>query len=155
MKLTIKGKEYGLHFGIGAAEIAADVLSTEENPIDANDVFFGSLIANLETGEQMRVSLPLLFGAVLNWCDENDVKYEATFNNFRNAYNEFTPEYQKEILAEYRKSYHGGKIVGEIFDELLKSYETNKKEEPSKKKVTRSKKSSETSSNGVDMTIVK
>jgi hypothetical protein len=154
MKLTIKGKEYGLHFGIGAAEIAADVLSTEEKPIDANDVFFNSVLIDLQTGGQQGVSLALLFGAVLNWCDENDVKYEGTFSNFRNAYNEFSPEYQKEILAEYRKAYHGGKLVGEIFDELLKSYETNKPTESSKKKVTRSKKSSETSSSGASMTIV-
>lgn len=150
MKLTIKGKEYGMHFGIGASEMAAEVFQE-----DVNDIFFNSVLIDLKTRKPLSVSNELVFGAVINWCDENEVKAEFTYTNFRNMYNDLDMKTRGEILELYNKSMHNGRVVSEIFDEILATYEeSNKNEEEPKKKVTRSKKSSVTSSSGEGMTIV-
>lgn len=151
MKLKIKGKEYGMHFGIGATEIASGVFEKDED-----DIFFNSVLINMETKEQIGVSRELVFGAIVNWCEENDVEVEFSFRNFLNAFNEISPEVHKEILSAYKKAYHNGRVVEEIFAELLAAFEKDgNEEEKPKKKPARSRKSSKTASDGADLTIVK
>lgn len=152
MKLTIKGKEYGLHFGLGAMEMAADIFER-----DPGDIFANSIVLADDTLDKMDISKEFVFGALLNWCDENDVKYEGTYTNFRNVFNELTPDVKKELLSIYRKSIHNGRVVEDIFDEIIATYQLSAKEDEgknNKKKVTRTRKSSKTSSDGGNMTIV-
>lgn len=152
MKLTIKGKEYGLHFGLGAMEMSADIFER-----DPGEVFANSIVLADDTMDKMDISKEFVFGALLNWCDENDVKYEGTYGNFRNAFNDLTADVKKELLALYRKSIHNGRVVEDIFDEIIATYQLSAKEDDgkdSKKKVTRTRKSSKTSSDGGNMTIV-
>lgn len=149
MKLTIKGKEYGMHFGIGASEMAAEVFGQ-----DPNDIFFNSLMVDKDL-KPISPSTEIVFGAIINWCEENGETVDFTYTNFRNAYNDLSLDKRGELLKLYQSSMHNGRVVSEIFEEILATYEqANKKEEEPKKKVTRTKKSSGTSSNGADMTIV-
>src|SRR5690606_2383158 len=151
MKLKIKGKEYGLHFGIGATEIASSVFEKEED-----EIFFNSILIDLETKEQLGVSRELVFGAVANWCEENDEELGFSYRNFLNAFNELSPDAHKEILSVYKKAYHNGRVVEEIFAELLAAFEKDEKEDDKpKKKPVRSRKSSKTASSGGELTIVK
>ena len=151
MKLKIKGKDYGLHFGIGATEIAANVFEKEED-----EIFFNSILIDLETKEQLGVSRELVFGAVANWCEENDEELGFSYRNFLNAFNELSPDAHKEILSVYKKAYHNGRVVEEIFAELLAAFEKDEKEDDKpKKKPVRSRKSSKTASSGGELTIVK
>ena len=141
-----------MHFGIGATEIAAGVFEKDED-----DIFFNSVLINLETKEQLGVSRELVFGSIVNWCEENDEEVGFSYRNFLNAFNELSPELHKEILSVYKKAYHNGRVVEEIFSELLAAFEPEKKDEgvATKKKPVRSRKSSKTASSGADLTIVK
>ena len=145
MKIEIKGKEYGLHWGLGAIELASDV--TEKTK---DELFYNSLLVNSEM-KVTAVSHEVMFGALLNWCEENDQKYDGTYINFVNAYNDLGKERHLEIVEIYKKSNYVSATVEEIFDEILAKIppvETVEDNGIKKKKATTSK-SSKTASSGV------
>lgn len=144
MKLKIKSKEYGLHWGLGAIKSGAEVFGINEDAL-----FLDSIIREYEyndkgevekVGKDLRVRPELVFGALLNWCDENDEKYDGNVTNFYNAYNDAD---QLAILEDYKKSKYNGKVVDEIFNEMLAKFPKIESDEP-KKKAT-SKRQSKTS----------
>ena len=142
MKIEIKGKEYGLHWGLGAIELASDV--TEKSK---DELFYNSLLVNGEM-KATAVSHEVMFGALLNWCDENDIKYEGTYRNFVNAYNDLGKDRHLEIVEEYKKSNYVSATVEEIFEEILSKIPKSDSEGANAKKKVTTNKSSKTASSG-------
>lgn len=132
MKLTIKGKEYGTHWGLGAFESASDIYGINEN-----DLFLDSILREVvrddegaitSVGEEFGVSKQALLGAVVNWCDENNETVEFTPKQFTNFYNDLTQADRDGILVEFKKSIYNGKTVESIFDDILKLYSATSEE---------------------------
>lgn len=144
MKITIKGKEYGLHWGLGAFESAGEVYD-----MDCNTLFLEAIAREYEynedggiksIGKEIGIHKEAVLGAVINWCDENDVKFDFTVKNFTNAFNDFTPELRKEILEDFKKSIYNGRIVEEIYNEIISQYNTSTETKEVKKKARTTKK---------------
>lgn len=133
MKITIKGKEYGLHWGLGAIECASEIYEIPENTLFLESISRDYDIEDNEIksiGKEYGVIKEVVLGAIVNWCDENDVKVDFTPKNFTNAFNELTVDDRNTLLIEYKKSIYNGRVVEEIFDEILSKHvvkeDTNK-----------------------------
>lgn len=145
MQVTIKNKEYGLHWGLGAFEIASEVFE-----IPADVLFMDSLMYKLKDDvdeidyeKPLRVREQVIFGAIVNHCEENDIAVDFTYSQFRNAYNEFDEETHTKLISEFKKSKYVGKVVSELLDEAMSKMAEPKKDDVKKKKVT-SRRSSKT-----------
>lgn len=144
MKITIKGKEYGLHWGLGAFESAGQVYD-----MDANFLFLEAIARDYEhnedgsiksIGKEIGINKEIVLGGVINWCEENDVKFDFTVKNFTNAFNDFSKELRKEILEDFKKSIYNGEVVEDIYNEIISKYNTNTETTEPKKKARTTKK---------------
>lgn len=142
MQITIKDKQYGLHWGFGAVLIASEVLEKDADSIFFNSIFFSlDDKGELDLNKPVSVSSDILFGAITNWCLDNEVSQDFTYHQFINAFNEFDENFQEIIAKDYYASKYKGKVVESIFNEMIaKSTDDNSAKEPvKKKKVTSSK----------------
>lgn len=151
MKLNIKSKEYGLHWGLECFKIASEIFSISRDVLFSDSIYreyeFNDDGSIKSVGKDIRVREEVIFGALINWCNENNEKFEATPSNFVNAYNDFTKEQQQEILESFKKSMYVGEVVEDIFKELLSKIPKKEEAETVKKKAS-TRKSLKIVSNG-------
>lgn len=138
MKIKIKGKEYGLHWGLGAIECASEVYKIDGNllflhAIDRDDEYNddGEII---KLGAERDINKEIVLGAILNWCEENEVKVDFSVKNFTNAYNDFDQETRDELKRLFKKSIQNGKVVEDIYNDIIAKLEASAKGSGTKKK---------------------
>ena len=141
MQVIIKDKEYGLHWGLGAVEISAEIFDLNPDTLLFNSIIFEIENEEVNFNKPVMVDNRLVFGAILNYCDQNDITFDLTYTKFRNAYNDFDLEVHEQLVNDFKKSKYVGKIVEELLNEAIAKI--NPVEEPKttakKKKPTLSK----------------
>lgn len=147
MQVTINDKSYGLHWGLGAFEIASEIFDFSADFIFNNAVIYEQKDGEINFDNPLMVANQAVFGAIINYCEQNDEKLDLTYAKFRNAYNDFDLELQKEILEDFKKSKYVGHVVSDLLDEAMAKLSGDKKSdvsEPLKKNKATSRKSSKT-----------
>lgn len=145
--MKLREKEYGLHFGLGAFEIASEIFDVNADLLFSDSMLYKMVDEKPDYKNPVMVRKEVVFGALVNWCEDQNEKLEITYSQFRNEYNDFTEEQHKEIVNQFKKSKYVGKIVEELLEEVLAKM-TEPSEPTQKKKKATLKVSSKTALDG-------
>lgn len=115
MKLTVKNKEYGLSWGMGAWELVCDKLGCDMFAIE-----LGVL-----TNDQKYLN-HMAYAAIRNWCkineDDEDAEPDFSYRVFLDWMDNAPQEIADKIADSFMKSMFKGRTMEAHFNLLLERY---------------------------------
>lgn len=120
MKLTINGKEYGLHWGLGAIEIYCDTMNCDIDGLD-------KAIISERVIDKLKAINNLTLAAIQNWCELKEIDFDLTYRGFQSWLSEQSQSIADNIIADWKQSNIAGKTVAEYYFGELPPETTPKK----------------------------
>lgn len=124
MKITIKGNEYGLQWGMGAIELYCDAMDCEIEGLDK---------VYMPNREQGKALTNLILAGLKNHAELNNEDMPVTYRELQAWIDDTEQDTFKAVMDDWNKSKYLGKTIS--------SYLIGEPEEGSAKKKSRSVKS--------------
>lgn len=130
MKITIKDREYGLSWGLGAIELYCDRMNCD---IDDLELAIGSS----KSIDRTKAICNLTICAMQNWAELHEIEFNISYREFQEWLNIQPQDTANNIIEDWKKSMYFGKTIGEhLFGEIAEATpvgKPNKKKQPSVK----------------------